>query len=30
MAEEKDPKLNEEEDVKLDGIMEEHCRDVTE
>ena len=30
MAEERDLYLNEEEDVRLDAIWEEHCRDVAE
>ena len=30
MAEEIDPELNEEEDIRLDAIREEHCRDVAE
>ena len=30
VAEERDPDLNEEEDIRLDEIREEHCRDVSE
>ena len=30
MAEERDPDLNEEEDIRLDAIREEHWRDVAE
>ena len=30
VAEERDPDLNEEEDIRLDAIMEEHWRDVAE
>ena len=30
MAEERYPNLNEEDDIRLDAIMEDHWRDVTE
>ena len=30
MAEERDLDLNEDEDIRLDTIREEHCRDVSE
>ena len=30
MAEERDPYLNEEEDIRLDAIREDHWRDVAE